>query len=170
MATYDLLDSLTLSSSASSVTFSSIDQSYRDLVLVCSVRSSNANSMIMLLRMNGDSGSNYKWVNMEGDGSNATSVTDFAGSGQQSIWLSANDQTANGSTPNTVIVQFMDFSATNKHKTILQRSNNAATSGGTYAGAGRWANTAAVTSITLLDFYGYSFISGSTFYLYGVAA
>jgi hypothetical protein len=61
----------------------------------------------------------------------------------------------------------MDSSATDKHKTILQRSNRAGAN--VQAQAHRWANTSAVTSITALV-PGGSFASSSKFYLYGIVS
>jgi hypothetical protein len=63
----------------------------------------------------------------------------------------------------------MDYSATNKHKTVLVRADNANSI--TMAHAARWANTSAITSIVLTSFEGAgNFAIGSTFSLYGVIA
>jgi hypothetical protein len=65
----------------------------------------------------------------------------------------------------------MDYSATDKHKSTLIRSRSSRDNGDTdtTAGAGRWANTAAVNS---LRFYltGGSFAAGSNFQIYGIAS
>jgi hypothetical protein len=61
----------------------------------------------------------------------------------------------------------MDYSATDKHKTVLSRANNAAN--GVTAIAGRWASTSAITSI-VLTFQSSSLATGSTVALYGVSA
>jgi hypothetical protein len=65
------------------------------------------------------------------------------------------------------VIQIMDYSATDKHKTALSRSNNAGVV--VSAHAGRWANTSAVTSINI-EAIGLLYQSGSTFSLYGVIA
>jgi hypothetical protein len=59
--TYDLIDSVTLSSSATSVTFSSITQDYRDLILVCEASSNNSPAGFYG-RYNGDTANNYHTV------------------------------------------------------------------------------------------------------------
>lgn len=154
--TYDLLDSVTLSSSSSSVTFSSIDQSYRDLVLVGEHLGSGGIASFYVT-LNGDTGSNYSMVWMSGTGSTSsgsTTTTQFSG-------LSATTTVA---TLN--IFNIMDYSATDKHKSVLTRSN---TPTFVQARAQRWANTSAVTSMTI-DGQNNPFASGSTFYLYGVAS
>jgi len=61
----------------------------------------------------------------------------------------------------------MDYSATDKHKTILNRVN--AASSIVEAVAARWANAAAVTSVAVQTQTG-TFSSGMTLALYGVAA
>jgi hypothetical protein len=61
----------------------------------------------------------------------------------------------------------MDYSATDKHKTVLVRSNAAST--GVEAIAQRWASTAAITSILVFPSTG-SWAAGGTFSLYGIVA
>jgi hypothetical protein len=71
------------------------------------------------------------------------------------------------------VVQIMDYSANDKHKSILSRMNHlGSTDTATNASASRWANTAVVTSVTIFSGTGYTqpFASGSTFSLFGVAA
>ena len=151
--TYDLIASNVLSSSASSVTFSSIPATYGDLVLVCNEASGNA--VNLYAEFNGDTGANYSYVFMRGDGSSTFSGS---GTGNEAI-ISV------GSTAQLFIMQIMDYSATDKHKTYLSRSNRAA--GNVAAQAGRWANTAAINSIRIFNG---SIASGTTFYLYGIAS
>jgi len=64
------------------------------------------------------------------------------------------------------ILQFFDYSATNKHKSVLSRSDTATY--GTGATANRWGSTAAISSILLYPNMNL-FESGSTFHLYGIA-
>ena len=60
----------------------------------------------------------------------------------------------------------LDYSATDKHKTILVRFGSNSDSIA-LAAAGRWASTSAITSIRIYRETG-SFAIGSTFELYGV--
>ena len=158
--TYDLLDSVTLSSSSSSVTFSSIDQSYRDLILVSSINASATS--YFYLRFNSDSSSSYSTVNMGGDGGATNSFATTATQSYLNFYQSASTTEPNGS-----ITQIMDYSQTDKHKSVLVRNNTA--SKVVEARASRWANTAAITSLSVTASTG-NFTAGSTFYLYGVAA
>ena len=155
MATYDLLDSVTLSSSAASVTFSSIDQSYRDLVLVVEHLGSGGNASLNVT-VNGDTGSNYSSVWMTGTGSASSGSVTLA----YLVGITATETVAPLN-----ILQIMDYSATDKHKGVLTRSN---TPTFVQARAQRWANTSAITSL-LIQPSSNQYAAGSTFYLYGVA-
>jgi len=147
--TYDLLDSTTLASSASSVTFSSISQDYRDLVLVVGWGYAD-------FRFNSDTGSNYSKVVMAGRSAGASSA-----SGTGTV---IGPQYAS-SVAGVSILQIMDYSATDKHKSCLLRiSSNASV---TEATAGRWANTAALTAI---EVRGTTFPADTTFHLFGIAS
>jgi hypothetical protein len=157
VSAYVPLANLTLSTTVATVTFSSISQSYRDLILVTNVAGSGGAQNITLI--NGDSGSNYNSVYMEGNGSSASSSSETNASRIVGITLA-------GTNPMVSITQFLDYSATDKHKTILRRIDKSDTS--TIAVAGRWANTAAITSFTLGPAGVWT--AGSTFALYGVSA
>jgi hypothetical protein len=154
-STYTPLATVTLGSSASSVTFSSIPATYRDLVLVYA-GSTGSFANDLAARFNSDTGSNYSRVAMFNTSSNTATQT-FLGIG--------NAQT--GTLFNT-IAQFMDYSATDKHKTALTRSNQ--TDGLVEARAGRWANTAAISSINVFLGSGGNFNAGATFNLYGIVS
>lgn len=159
--TYTPLANLTLSSSATSVTFSSISQAYRDVVMVFT--GSSASQADFYIRFNGDTGANYTRIFMQGDGTNTESFgnvndTPFRIS-RARVWPSE---------MTNIVMNVMDYSTTSQHKTALIRANNAARA--TEAYAGRWASTAALTSITLLLESGVQFATGSSFALYGIVA
>jgi hypothetical protein len=158
-ATYIALANVTLTSQAT-ITFSSIPATYRDLVLVCSGTTSvNAN---LVTRVNGDSGTNYSWVYMSGNGTSATSGSNASDTsilqGATAFWISAS--------PTNTIFNFMDYSATDKHKTVLVRTDGSTRA--TEAIASRWANTSAITSIAISLTSG-TFTSG-TMSLYGIVS
>lgn len=160
--TYTPIASTTLASSASSVTFSSLNTiaaGYRDLVLIANPEITGGDSTLTL-RLNSDTNNaNYSVVRMSGDGSSATS-TSATGSAR----LDANNQTS-GSRP-AILINIMDFSATDKHKSALVRINS--TTDSVEATAFRFASTAAVTTVQLVATT--NFAAGSTFSLYGIAA
>jgi hypothetical protein len=157
--TYTPLANITLGSSASSVTFSSISQGYRDLIMVFNgtVTGSAAHN----IRFNGDSGTNYSVVAMY----NALS---FTASSQTFLRPSVISQEA--SSLFLIVSQIMDYSATDKHKTVLSRTRTRNV-GTDYveAVASRYASTSAITSIVYSPSAN-QFAAGSTFSLYGIVA
>lgn len=161
-ATYDLIASNVLVSPSSSVTFSAISGSYRDLVVVMDYSTSTTSDMPGI-RFNSDSGANYDTLIMLGSGSSAVS---YYRTGRTSGWMEWYSAAGNQITR----ISIMDYSATDKHKTALFRrdqGNNVSS-----AGTIRWANTSAITSLTLIpgaELGSGNFNSGSSFYLYGIA-
>lgn len=155
--TYIPLANLTLSASASEVTFTSISQAYRDLVLVCSMANTVGNGALMM-RINNDTAANYSWIRMYGDGSTASSSTGSSNSATIGNF---------GTNLSNSQLSIMDYSATDKHKSMLSRTNDSAYIVSAYAA--RWASTSAVTSFNVFP-GGNAFASGSSFALYGIAS
>jgi len=156
--TYIAIASITLGSSASSITFSSIPQDYRDLVLV--LDGSTTVTTNVDITINADTASNYSFVTMEGDGSSPNSNSN---SDNNRLTVGTSFDTEQG----TIILQFMDYSATDKHKTFLERFSNV--NHGAMAAAFRYANISAITSVEIFTSGG-SFNTGTTLALYGIEA
>ena len=160
---YTALATLTLSSTASSVTFGSIPAGYRDLYLIVGNMSTSAANTIFA-RLNADTGSNYSYViagtNGAGGSYSITSAT------QTGIFFGGAVVGTNTSGVSQSILQLMDYSATDKHTTGLSRYSNPA--GELDMAATRWANTAAVTSVTCVVLPSGSYNVGTTFSLFGV--
>jgi hypothetical protein len=153
--TYTPLATVTLATTATSLTFSSIPSTYRDLVIV--VDGTDAAFTNVVLRFNGDSGSNYSNVLMRPGVPPATASEAFT----DNLGYVGQLGTSRGNT----IIQIMDYSATDKHKTALGRGNVASTSLGAFVT--RWANTSAITSVLV---QGSTFQTGTTVNLYGIAS
>jgi hypothetical protein len=162
--TYVLLNSVTLTANSTQVIFSGIPQTYSDLVLVGNWQNSSTSSAGRL-QLNGDTGANYNGAWITGTGSTA-------GTGSESSETSARIAGASvgpdNAYTNVVTLQFMDYSAIDKHKTILSRYGSASRE--VQATASRWASTSAITSIRFFDVLGQTFQSGATFSLYGIVA
>jgi hypothetical protein len=158
--TYKPLATVTLGSSAASVTFSSIPATYRDLVLV--VAGTTTGSAGLRMRLNNDSGTNYSYVNMYG----VASAGSETASSQNILFPGV--VTLSSGQRFTYTAQVMDYYATDKHKTVLYRANenNAAA---VSANASRWASTSAVTSIQL-SLSANSYDTGTTVNLYGIVS
>lgn len=170
--TYIALANLTLTSSSSSVTFINISQSYKDLVLVIDNAKTTTGTRSVVARLNNDSGNTYSYVDAYGNGSSTGSISQtlsYAVLNGGTDFL-VPDAAWNG------ISHFMDYSAIDKHKTIISRGNRSLAGGISGGGvsmiANRWANTSAITSIVVSTQFlvDYPFASGTTFALYGIAA
>jgi hypothetical protein len=155
--TYTALATITLGSSTSSITFSSIPATYRDLVLVIAGSATSNNDVA--IRFNGDSGNNYN--SLRGLGFSGGVYTDsFSNASSTSPAASI------GTAQSTIIHQIMDYSATDKHKTLVARSMIPTSD--VIMGASRWANTAAITSVAITA--GPTYTTGTVFSLYGIAS
>jgi hypothetical protein len=159
-STYEPIATQTLGSAAASVTFSSISGTYTDLIIVINgATTSGANNCD--LQFNGDTGNNYSYTFLTGDGASATSGR---GTSSSRILLNYYGYFDTGYSTN-IIVQVQNYSNTTTRKTVLSRANNA--SNGTAAVVGMWANTSAITSVTIKTGSS-TFTAGNTFTLYGV--
>lgn len=163
--TYEPIATTTLGSAQSSVTFSSISGTYTDLVLVCQIAQA-AGSNSLRIRYNSDTGSNYSYTTLSGDGSTAIS-------GRDSNLTSGLVANTSGSTSLELltITHILNYSNTTTNKTHIGRGNRAASA--TDATVGLWRSTSAITSIELAmgsTFPSNNFATGSTFTLYGIKA
>lgn len=145
-----------------SYTFSSIPNTYTDLILVCSLKATSVNSSIVA-RFNSDSGSNYSVTQIYGNGS-ATSSQRF--SNQTEVYLSYAGFPTATSTYAPLIVNLQNYSNTTTNKIFISRGGYATSA--TDASVGLWRSTTAINSITL--YAGNYFDTGSTFTLYGIKA
>ena len=157
-ATYEKIATNTLGSATTTITFSSIPATYTDLVLVVAGTFTNANSS-GLLRLNGDTASNYSSTALRGNGttassSRATSASNITGNQDGSSLGQCN-----------YIWNIMNYANATTYKTVLVRANDAG--GYTAATAGLWRSTSAITSVTFFtNDPGIS--SGTTLNLYGI--
>jgi hypothetical protein len=163
-STYEKIASTTLSSTAATITFSSIPQTYTDLVLVCIIGTDGAGNI--QVQLNGDTGANYSVITLIAY--NNTVV----GSGSYAPMNFMYGNVA-GSHPATVgpamtVMQFNNYSNSTTHKNMLARYANASLPEVDLT-ASTWRNTAAVTSITFSSYSG-PYIVGSMATLYGIKA
>ena len=163
--TYQLISSNVLGSSAASVTFSAIPATFTDLVLRISTRVNYASvDGNILIRFNGDTASNYSYTFVYGNGSSAVSSR---GSTTRIVGASATEGTsATSNTFASAEIYIPSYLVSqNKPISIDSATENNATEAYRGATAGLWRDTSAITSINL---EGGDFVSGSSFYLYGI--
>lgn len=162
--TYTLIASNTLSTTAASVTFSSIAATYTDLLLKYSARDNQpgATANDNTLQFNG-SASNFTGKRLLGSGSAASSstLTNYPGS-----------STSAGSTVSTFCnneIYIPNYTSANyKSYSVDSVTENNATEAYQIIFAGLWSNTAAINSISIVAPATYPFVQYSTFYLYGI--
>ena len=168
-STYTLISSQVLASSAASVTFSSIPATYTDLVIKTSVRCDTPGvvTAIIYAYLNGNAAT-YGSTYLTGNGSSASSGRDTSSGSGAAIALATGATATTGTfassdiyIPNYALTQqkaFSGFSATETNATAaLIRTF-----------ADLYTTTTALTSIQL-TLGGDNFISGSSFYLYGIS-
>jgi hypothetical protein len=167
--TYEPIATTTLGSATGTVSFTSISQSYTDLVLVCNGQNATQNGWQANITFNSDTGSNYSITSLNGNGSVAASARLNNSTAISTAYYSAWTTTANS--PGIYFINIMNYSNATTYKTTLIRTGYGS---GTYAGAeliaGLWRNTAAITSVTLVGANSATWVTGTTFTLYGIKA
>lgn len=163
-STYTPIATNTLSSATSSITFSSIPSTYTDLVLVTNLLQASTPQRWLSYRLNGDTGTNYSYTNLQGNGSSTTSYKESSQT-RGIILFNTPSTTAWGNS----ITSFNNYSNTTTYKTSISKGGNTANSAETTITL--WRSTAAINTILLtLEGSGQNFEVGSSFTLYGIAA
>ena len=160
LKTYESIATYTVPSSQSSVTFSSIPQTFTDLVLVTTVITTTGTIADLRTRINSDAGNNYSRIVMSANGS-------AVGTGQNVNVPYAYGMLSTSSNWTTNTMHFMNYSNTTTFKTILFRGNDTAVQ--TTAGVDLWRSQTAITNLVFDNNIG-DFITGSTLTLYGIKA
>lgn len=162
--TYDKIATTTLSSTVSTVTFSSITSAYTDLVLVMNPITNSTTGAYPYLRFNSDSNTNYSRNFIRGNGSTASS--DRATNEDIGYIIGGNVVQTNAAF--TAVVSINSYSNTTTFKSYISRANAATgTDSSVEAVIGMWRSTSAINTIAITC-GGTSFVSGSTFTLYGI--
>jgi hypothetical protein len=168
-STYVSLATTTLSSTAASITFSSISSAYTDLrvVLVAHTDAAGAEDNAYM-RFNSDSATNYSNVWIQGSGSSATSSRTSNSTAIWSRWSEYGTATSNIWT--TTTFDIFDYRSTSVYKSVLATGSAEANGAGWVTrSAGTWRSYSAITSITLPAQGGSAnFAIGTTATLYGI--
>jgi hypothetical protein len=169
---FDLLETTTLASSASSVTFSGLDaySDYKHLQIRAVERFDGAFSTTSTeLIFNGDTSNSYSQHKLEGDGS---SVSSDNKTNQDNIDLETTPRAnADSGIFSSRVIDILDFSSTNKNTTVrclagLVAPNISRTR--VYLISGAYYSTDAITSLTFQPALSANYIAGTRFSLYGV--
>lgn len=167
--TYESINSTTLTSATSTVTFSSIPSTYTDLILVANIRISGSGGEGVVIRFNSDTSSNYSYTRLFA----SSSVVSDRGSNLTSTdggYFPGSDSSSNLFDPG--IYHIMNYSNTTTNKTVISRWNNNQNPGTTHVGlnVGLWRSTSAINSVSLIAGSSKNFVAGCSFALYGIKA
>ena len=162
--TYTLIDKSILTGNQTSITFSSIPSTYTDLQIVASVRTDRSGETDddVVIKPN-NSASNATSRLLLNDGSSAQSYT-----GTQ-IYMIAKGATALANTFSNCSVYVPNYAgSTNKSFSADLTAENNTTGTNMQLVAQLWSDTSAITSLVFVPGNGTNFVSGSSFYLYGI--
>jgi hypothetical protein len=159
----------TLGSAQSTITFSSIPQDYTHLQIrgIARITRTEINSGINIT-MNSDTGSNYSYHAVYGNGSSAASYGSASQTAMYSGGILAASSTASCFSP--IVIDILDYNNTNKFKTIRILSGseyNSASFRELGLVSGNYRSTTAVSSLTLTAAVN-NFAQYSSFALYGI--
>jgi hypothetical protein len=167
---YESISTITVGSGgASNITFSSIPSTYTHLQIRSIARGTVAQGeMQTFYRFNSDSGSNYAFHLLRGNGSGV-----FSDGGASASQTSAATRYSAANAASGIfgvgITDILDYANTSKNKTVRNLGGvDANGSGQVYFTSGLWMNTSAITSITIGINDGGSFAEYSQFALYGI--
>ena len=168
--TYTPIAIQTLATAASQVDFTSISNTYTDLVVIIAARSVySAAEVAGFVRVgNGsiDTGSNYSRTRLLGTGSAASSGR---GTNLTALsWDAIPGATSAAGTFCATVIQIMNYSNTTTNKTILIRSNEP----NNYVAAtvGLWRSTSAINQVQIYGDGGANLAVGTVVSLYGIKA
>jgi hypothetical protein len=160
------------SGGVASVVFAGIPTGYKHLQIRALVQTNRGTYGIddIFLRMNSDSGNNYAWHQLVGDGSTGYSqgATSYSAMDVSGLGTTA------GGTFGAAVIDILDYASITKNKTM--RALAGVDLNGTVAGYGGqvqldsslWMSTAAINSITITPRTGTLINQYSQFALYGV--
>jgi hypothetical protein len=163
-----LIESKTLVSANSTIEFTSIPQTFTDLILLGSSRADGDGIINVSARFNTDSGSNYSLRLLYAE--NSTSALSTAETGTKIRFFYSNSNNTTSNTFSNWCMTIPNYtSSLDKSLSIDHTTEHNGTSpmiqGLT---VGRWSGTAAITRITLTHETGANFVAGSIVSLYGV--
>ena len=164
-----LIEAKTLASNDSTVVFTSIPQTYTDLVLLVSARTNNAFTADTLFVTMNSSTSNFSWENIYTTGSGAVVSQNNT---NNELASGINGASSTASTFSNVEIYIPNYrnTAHNKSITVQGVVENNATRGDDYVNTVLWNDTSSITSMTLSLTGAGVFVTHSTFYLYGITS
>lgn len=169
MATYTLISSNVLASSAASVTFSSIPATYTDLVLRVSIRTDAAVSNdTLLVKFNNDSSTLYSTTLLRGSGTATSSSTLSTQPLINARQINGNTSVSNTFSSTEIYIPSYTVSQSKPSSIFFAQETDVT---GAFIGsiAALYRSNTAISRIDLTPQTGPNFLSTSSFYLYGIS-
>ncbi len=145
--TMTLIQTVTLTSAAATIDFNTIPQDANDLLVVLAGRAS-ASTNASVFRINGDSGTNYRYERLYGLGNSVGS--DSSGTDNFGLFGNVGPSGSSGVNFGSVALYIANYKSSNAK---YWNSDSVAESNATLAPqeliAGRWTGTAAITSLSI---------------------
>ena len=168
-SSYDLLETTTLTSSASSVTFSGLGSytDYKHLQIRAVARSSrSANADGLSLRINNVSSSSYTRHVLFADGSNVNSSQSTGDTSLTVGRIPASSQSSD--VYGAINTDLVDAYSSTKNTTSRSLSGFPGNENSIYLDSGLFINTASITDLTFFATAGPNLVTGSRFSLFGI--
>jgi hypothetical protein len=171
-SSFESIATITPSNGTTSITFSSIPQTFKSLQVRSIARDTSTggyDAIAVGIRPNSDSGLNYAIHDLRGDGSTVT-ADGYTGQPQTLGRRAAvRSGSSNTNTYGAMILDIIDYASTTKYKTlkIISGGDVNGTGGAIALSSGLWLSTDAITSLRIAADYT-AFASGTTFALYGI--
>jgi hypothetical protein len=167
-SSYESIASATGTGSSGTITFSSIPSTYVALQLRIVARTDTAfTTDFIQFRANSDSGANYAYHGLEGDGSATTSF--YGTLATVALGSTITGASASSNMMGAAIIDIIDYASANKYKTIKHFGGaDRNTAGSIRIQSNLWLNTSAINSITITSYRSANWTNTSTFALYGI--
>ena len=175
MATYTLISSNVLASSAASYTFTAIPSTFTDLVIRASLKtdSTGTGTYAGWLKFNGTAATSYSVTRLNSLSDSSAPYSDRSSNANEMQSININSSNALYTNVfNSCEFYIPSYTASqNKPVSLYSVAEMNNTTGYDLAStaAGLWRNTAAITSVGIYPLGGTNFVSGSSFYLYGIS-
>ncbi len=166
-STYEKIQTTTIGTATDIVDFTSIPATYTDLVIVMNASATDGASGAYM-RFNSDTGNNYNIAELYGTGSSDAGQSDHL---RSNIIITFSNDLGGPTITQAATINIMSYAQTTYHKCVIMNSgtpSNSSFPGVSYYG-NVWNNTGAINAVRIYT-NASTFVSGSTFSLYGIKA
>ena len=160
-ATYEPIATTTLGSAAANISFTSISASYTDIRVVL-VGSHETTATTLRMQVNSDTGTNYSYTELIGDGATASSSR-----GTSSSRINCGNANFNNTQPSLITADWFSYAGSTNKTCLVTASQDRNGSGSVVRTVGLWRSTSVITSVQLFPATG-NFATGTTATLYGI--